>query len=276
MTMARTPLYLSSALGLGLAFGGTAAGASVEDAILMPLPDVLVDMEARILPPGMEPESLGADDGMVDPGDGEDPGEVGGGDDSGGGGDEGGETCSECGYEGEEGYERPEAPPREPPENPENDNFPLGTGLTNTIVTALNLGGEACSRYNALDRIDCLRDELARAARQLPRTGDYAEMRRALETASAKLDQIVLQNVDRTAPVTRYRAPTSQGDRTSTTPIRRIAPQNAARANRQAVAVMDELQTTLLRSASSAARKQVHFERAAQAVDSMKVLLRST
>lgn len=258
MQMARSHLLLSTALGLGLSFGASAAQASVDDITVTPVYDILPEAEFRILPPGAEPESLGADDGMVDPGEG-------------GEGGEGGEYG-----EGGEGGEYEYSPPAAPPENPETGNFPLGTGITNTIVATLTTGGEACGLYNSLDRIDCVRDELARAARELPRTGDYAEMRRALETASSKLDQIVTQNVDRTAPVTRYRAPTSKGPRTSATPIRRIAPQNAERANRQAAAVMEELQTTLLRSASSSARKQVHFERAAQAVDSMKVLLRSS
>ena len=273
MQMARSHLLLSTALGLGVSLGASAAEASVDDITVTPVHDMLPEVEFRILPPGAEPESLGADDGIVDPGD---SGEGGTGGEIGDGG-EGGETGEGGEYgEGGEGGDYDYAPPAMPPENPEVDFFPLGTGITNTIVATLTTGGEACGLYNSLDRIDCVRDELARAARDLPRTGDYAEMRRALETASSKLDQIVMQNVDRTAPVTRYRAPTSKGPRTSATPIRRIAPQNAERANRQAAAVMEELQTTLLRSASSSARKQVHFERAAQAVDSMKVLLRSS
>lgn len=265
MKMARTPLVLSTALGLGVAFGAPSAEASAEDVTLLPLPGSVQELEFRSYPLGMEPESLGNDDGMIE-GPGE--GEIGDGDD----GDDG-ETCGECGYEEGEEYETPR---RDRPENPDLGGTNLNTGTTNSVVASLSVGSEACSRHGPLTQIDCLRDELARAARELPRTGDYAEMRRALETAAAKLDQIVVQNVDRTAPVSRYRAPTSRGDRTSATPLRRVAPQNVARANGQAAAVMDELQTTLLRSASSATRKQVHFERAAQAVDSMKVLLRST
>lgn len=267
MRMARSHLLLSTALGLGVSLGASAAEASVDDITVTPVYDMLSEADLRILPPGAEPESLGADDGIVDPGD---SGEGG----IGGEGGEGGETGDGGDYG--EGGEYEYSPPAAPPENPESNYFPLGTGITNTIVATLTTGGEACGLYNSLDRIDCVRDELARAARELPRTGDYAEMRRALETASKNLDRIVMENVDRTAPVTRYRAPTSKGPRTSATPIRRIAPQNAERANRQAAAVMEELQTTLLRSASSSARKQVHFERAAQAVDSMKVLLRSS
>ena len=274
--MARSHVLLSTALGLGLSLTVPAAEASVDDITVTPVHDHQPDAEFRILPLGAEPESLGADDGSVNLGDGGDSGVGGDGGEIGNGGEggEGGEIGDggETGDRGDDEY----TPPAAPPENPETDNFPLGTGLTNTVVTNLTTGGEACGLYDRSARIDCVRDELARAARELPRTGDYAEMRRALETASSKLDQIVMQNVDRTAPVTRYRAPTSKGPRTSATPIRRIAPQNAERANRQATVVMEELQTTLLRSASSSARKQVHFERAAQAVDSMKVLLRSS
>jgi len=273
MKMARSHILLSTALGLGLSLTVPAAGASVDDITVIPVHDHQTDAEFRILPLGAEPESLGADDGLVDPGDGGDSGVGGNGGEIGDGG-EGGEIGDggETGDGGDDEY----SPPAAPPENPSTDNFPLGTGLTNTVVTNLTTGGEACGLYDRSARIDCVRDELTRAARELPRTGDYAEMRRALETAASKLDTIVMQNVDRTAPVTRYRAPTSKGPRTSATPIRRIAPQNAERANRQAAVVMEELQTTLLRSASSSARKQVHFERAAQAVDSMKVLLRSS
>lgn len=156
----------------------------------------------------------------------------------------------------------------------EDDRF-LTPRTTDLVVSDMLVGSETCSLYDRYKRVDCLRDELQRIAQGMPRTGDYAEMRQALEQAAAKLDTIVRANIDQTVPARRYRAPTTKGPRVSRTPIRAIAPRNLNRANAQAAAVLDELSTTLLRSASSSTRKQVHFERAAQAVDSMKVLLRS-
>lgn len=233
-------------------------------------------MTPNLYPLGQEPESLGTDDG----------------------------TTGEVGTPGPETPEpetpEPHAPPPETPEpetpapetpgigsirvpasardyggSAEDADMTVSTAKTDSIVGHLALGRESCSTYYSNIRIDCLRDELQSAAKSLPTSGDYADMRKTLLQAADKLDRIVTENADPTAPVHRYRTQTSQGARMSRSPIRAIAPDRLNRANAQANAVMEELSTTLLRSAASSARKQVHFERAAQAVDGMKVLLRS-
>lgn len=201
-------------------------------------------------------ESLGADDGEIItepdfPGNGCD-----------------GESCYE--YE-----DRPDHDDDEPPT--------ATTGQTDRIVTSLQGITEYCDGVwppqEGLDwskyRLDCLRWELHRIAQGIPSTGEYAEMREAISIASGELAAIVNENADATPPVAHVGRSTSGKARQSARRLKAIDPARQASANAQASAVLDRLSTRLLRSASNSATQRVHYERAAQAINSTKVLLRS-
>ncbi|RUS59706.1 hypothetical protein EGN72_13490 [Pseudorhodobacter sp. E13] len=219
----------------------------------------------------LEFESLGADDGdVIIP---EEP--------------DGGCTGEGC-TEYPEYPEYPEVPPvTEVPERsePEGREPPAAT-ISQTNLILANLQGTAnfCdSNYPLKDklefqkyRIDCLRWELHRIAQGIPSSGDYADMRDAISAASGELAAIVAQNADPAPPVAHVGRSRSNKARPSARRLKAIAPARQARANAQAEAVLDKLSTRLLRSASSSASKRVHYERAAQAINSTKVLLRST
>ncbi|MDZ4134930.1 MAG: hypothetical protein U1D06_04950 [Paracoccaceae bacterium] len=149
-------------------------------------------------------------------------------------------------------------------------------GRTDSIVASIRKVGDTCGYYNPVLRVDCIRDQLNLIVQRMPSFGDYAELRQEISIAVGRLNAIVAANADPAAPAVRRRIKTPSGNRTSATPIRPIAPKNLAAANAQASVVLDQLSTRLLRSASSSAAQKVHYERAAQALDSVKVLLRST
>ncbi|MDN5788025.1 hypothetical protein [Pseudorhodobacter sp.] len=202
-------------------------------------------------------ESLGADDGTAieEPTDPEYPGE--------GGSEEPDDYCSDGCVDDHEGTDGSTGPA-------------LTTVRTTRIVTLLDNMAKDCAAYAELDRIDCLRDKLQTALREIPSAGRYDDMRRAVQAAVLELDAVVRQNLDPSVAPVRRAVRTPNGLRANKTPIRRIAASRAARANAQASAVLDKLSTTLLRSSSDSATKRVHYERAAQAINSAKVLLRST
>jgi hypothetical protein len=186
--------------------------------------------------------------------------------------DECGDGCQEE-YPIEEEYPYEKNP--EPDTSPEERSFAPSTGRTGIIVSRIEQIEGTCTNYTEGERIDCLSLEYSRIAQSLPSTGDYDEMRSAISIAAAELRAIATANADPAAAPVRRTVDTPKGPRTSARPITAVAPARVGAANAQAAAVLDRLTTKLLRSASSSASKRVHYERAVEAINSTKVLLRS-
>lgn len=125
-------------------------------------------------------------------------------------------------------------------------------------------------------QIDCLSDQLAKIYRSMPETGPYAETRAALQSAAAQLRAVVEANRDGSRTAGKSFA-TASGDSRTSRRLQPVAPARKAAAVAEAVAIIEQTQTVLLRSsetvASAEARPQI--ERIAAAVGSNKVLLRS-
>lgn len=122
-------------------------------------------------------------------------------------------------------------------------------------------------------RVDCLAERLSVVAEEIPQDSDYAEVSEVLKTTSDQLADLARQNRDRT----RARAPavrTTTQERT-TRPLTPVAPDVAAAVNQQAIAILEETQTTLLRSAENSSEKRNQYAKIAEAIDSNKVLLRA-
>ena len=189
------------------------------------------------------------------------------------------QTCEgSCGCEGE--CPPPEPEPKSFFQLPEHDR---GKGTTEDfdgnlgadIEMLLSRGTDACGGYDETWRIDCLSVELERVAARLPKTRAYDNARAEVTAAAARLHAIAMANADPARPAVRREA-TVQGTKVRTTrPITPVAPARVAAANAEATAVVDELATTLLRSASTPTAQR-ELARVAQAVDSTKVLLRSS
>ena len=168
-------------------------------------------------------------------------------------------------------YAQPEGSPRS------NAATPVSEDTTERLVDVITTAKDTCSDEWIKDtyRIDCIRQTLLLAAAKLPTRGDYAPVRDALLDAAGKLDKIVKQNGSASSgsvspPIGgRPLAPTLP-------PLRAINPAAQEKAVSEAIAVLEEAQTILLRSAENSSRRLEHYQQVAQAIDSTKVLLRSS
>jgi hypothetical protein len=151
----------------------------------------------------------------------------------------------------------------------------LNSRGTDSITAQIDRIRLTCDRMNQNYRIHCLVLEMRQVADSIPASGEFAPVRAALLDASRGLQAITDTYEDPSAPRVRARV----GGRPAapqTPPITAIRPEAVARAAAEAEAVLDEAITVLLRSAENSARRQVAFQPIAQALDSTKVLLRST
>lgn len=135
-------------------------------------------------------------------------------------------------------------------------------------------GIEHCGAYTDVWRVDCLSSELERLARRMPDDRASRQARTEILAAAAELRALAEANADPAQPPVRRAAEVDGRRITTTRPITAVAPDRVVATNLAADKVISELSTTLLRSASS--NGAAEFARVAAAVDSTKVLLRST
>lgn len=150
----------------------------------------------------------------------------------------------------------------------------ISPDTTNQVVADIKAGIAFC-RAMPQDAysVDCLSDQYEKAARSLPRTGDYADARKALMAAAGKLHALARQYADPQMSRGYARSP---GGASSTRPLTAVRRDALPEVKRKARAIVAEAQTVLLRSAETSARRKTHYEQISAAVGSAnKVLLRS-
>ncbi len=178
----------------------------------------------------------------------------------------------QCGSQDGEGscFEPIEAP-RSNPATPVTEN------TTQEVVDVISTAKDTCSDdwINETYRIDCIRQTLLLAAAKLPTRGDYAPVKAALVDAADKLDKIVKQNGSASSGTV---SPNIGGRPLAPTlpPLRAVDPAAQEQAVAEALAVLEEAETILLRSSENSTRRLEHYQQVAQAIDSTKVLLRSS
>lgn len=146
---------------------------------------------------------------------------------------------------------------------------------TDAIVESLTTATRFCASLPQDSyRVDCLSERLEAAARALPQTGDYADARDTLLTASRKLNRLARDNAAPDLPRIRASAG-GQAAITTTRPLVPVSPARQAGINTQAEAVIDEAATILLRASDRPDEMAAQYRRISAAVDSNKVLLRS-
>ncbi|WP_052254224.1 hypothetical protein, partial [Leisingera sp. ANG-S5] len=122
--------------------------------------------------------------------------------------------------------------------------------------------------------IDCLAERFEALEKDLAGLPGHEPLRAILKDTARDLRQIARENRDPSKPRGKARSVNSTDK--SHRPIVAVAPERQATAVAQALAVLEETQTKLLRSAeSSPTRSVVRYQRIAAAIDSSKVLLRS-
>lgn len=122
--------------------------------------------------------------------------------------------------------------------------------------------------------VDCLADRLDRVANDIPEGTDYEEVRNVLAQTSQDLAQLARSNRD--PGRSRARVSTTDKSRKSSRALVPVRPEAQAQVNAAAAAILDEAVTVLLRSAASEKKRSGQYAQIASAIDSNKVLLRST
>lgn len=143
--------------------------------------------------------------------------------------------------------------------------------LVSSLATAKAFcGGLDQSAY----RVDCLAERLQVVSDDIPEGTDYDEVRQVLKDASAEMALLARDNRDPDLP----KAPASrQGDSSerSTRPLTPVSSAVQAEVGERAIAILEQAQTQLLRSAEGSNSRSLQYAQIAQAIDSTKVLLRS-
>jgi len=145
---------------------------------------------------------------------------------------------------------------------------------TASVVTSIEATSAFCSAIAGAYTVDCLSERLGDLAEELEGQEGFEDAQAILEDTSRKLNQIARQNRSTTEGPARF---SSQGQ-TPVTTTRRLVPVDEAsrqEAASQALAVIAEAETLLLRSAEESGERAVQYQRIASALGSNKVLLRS-
>jgi hypothetical protein len=151
----------------------------------------------------------------------------------------------------------------------------LSKGSTKAIVRILEGASATCdNRIQLRYRVDCLRLYYGWVADSLPDRGDYAPIKWAMRDAEAKLDAIVMANLDEGAPSIRPREKHKPAAK-RVPPVRAVKEERAAAAAAQAAKVIEEVELVILRSGGDPARRTPHFKAVAAAVEDNLVILRS-
>jgi len=122
--------------------------------------------------------------------------------------------------------------------------------------------------------IDCLAERLEALERDMIGLARYGDARRILRDTASQLRQITQDNLDQERP--KARLASADGSFRSSRPLSAVSAAQKRRAISQAVAVLAEAETQLLRSAEASAGRAVQYQQIAAALGSNKVLLRSS
>jgi hypothetical protein len=151
----------------------------------------------------------------------------------------------------------------------------INTGVTKGIVKILQGADKTCDpRIDLRYRIDCLRLYYLKVAANLPESGDYLPIRKAMLDAAAKLDAIVTKYEDDMAPPLRLR----EGHKAMAKrlpPVRAVKEAFAETAAAEAAAVVKETELIIIRSGGDPARRTQAYTDVAAAVEDNLVILRS-
>ena len=149
----------------------------------------------------------------------------------------------------------------------------INTETTQQILDEINAGANFCREFVQQEyAIDCLSDRLQSVADGLSGSGEYSEVRAALEDAARKLHELAIDNASAALVQSVMRG----GGRSSSRPLTGISADSLLTANAEARAIIEATQVVLLRSGSDSARRRVAFQEVGQIVGSTATLLRSS
>jgi len=148
------------------------------------------------------------------------------------------------------------------------------SAFTGVVVGGLASARKFCAELEGTAyRVDCLAERFGALAKSIPKNSDYAEVQAVLKSASDQMANLARTNRDRDLP--RGRATRPGSTETTSRPLTPVSATSAAQVNRQALAILDDTQTLLLRSAQGSKSKTAQYAQIADAIGSNKVLLRA-
>ena len=150
----------------------------------------------------------------------------------------------------------------------------VSRATTRAIVQSVEGAAAFCAGMDTAYRVDCLADQLAILARTMAPAGDYAPARAAIAEAAGKMETLARANASRSIPRRPAQSARSPA-RKSSRPIVPVEPARQAAVAQEAVAIVEELQTELLRSSENSDRRKLPYQQISAALESNKVLLRS-
>jgi len=159
----------------------------------------------------------------------------------------------------------------EPIARPRSSSTPV---TTETMVASLNAATSYCTLISNAYAIDCMSERLGELAKQLKGQDGFEEIQAVLESTSKDLNDIARRNRSAALPPATFSTQGQVPIKTSRNLIP-VDDVNLDVAVSQALAVIDQAETLLLRSAEQSADRAIQFQQIASAIGSNKVLLRS-
>lgn len=120
--------------------------------------------------------------------------------------------------------------------------------------------------------VDCLAERIETLGLDAANMNGHTELKQILRETAEELRLLARANSDKTAA--RARISSNDGQR-SARPLVAVTPERRASAQRQAIAILEEAETKLLRSSTQSAARASQYQQVAAALGSNKVLLRS-
>lgn len=139
----------------------------------------------------------------------------------------------------------------------------LTIASTTVIADGLRRAAEICETAGEAARVGCLAQEIAKVADEVPPGIEYRGIRIELNKVAKDLDRVVRSNGAADTPA----SPSGYGQ---------VAEEHIVRATAEALEVIDEAQTRLLRSSEGSRLRRTHYVRVARSFESSKRILRSS
>lgn len=162
-------------------------------------------------------------------------------------------------------------------ENEEGEGNPTGRSPTSRVSSVPQIAsrlGQAPALCNGSAGfvVDCLAERLEAVIADATQMGGHDEMKQILSDTAEELRQLARDNSDPNQPRARLRSADGQY---SSRPLVSIAPEKRASSYQQALVILEEAETRLLRSSTQSAARASQYQQLAQALGSNKILLRS-
>ena len=146
---------------------------------------------------------------------------------------------------------------------------------TRKVTRNIESVNDRCDEVPTRLKIDCIAQRYEILAQSPELSGEYDNVRKALKSAAKQLCEVAENASDPAAPKERLTVERNGSTKAVGRPLTPVAAEKQEEAFAAAIKIIEETETLLLRSAGTSKRRQVSYQRIAQAMDSNKVLLRS-